>query len=743
MTTATAPSTPAPRSRTTTLTDRFLAAFPLATTYVLLLMLHGWQASKHSTPWVFVDEIKLTRISRGIAHHLHPVVMGDPSPLSSLAAVLTAPAWWLSSAGEGYAVAKWIGVAAMTATLFPAYGLARLVVGRWAALLAATGAVVVPALSYSVFLVEEPFAYPYSTLCLFLIARALVSRERRWIAAAVAASLFAPVVRDQLQVIPAIFALAAFWLAWHSEAWKARRAAWTRWDWVGLAVLLVGASVLFNAVMGRRDSAWLHATGFHKEWIFRYAASALGAEAIGLALFPLVATILAFWPGKGRLQRTEERVFAVLVASAGFCFVYYAGIKGAYIRESFSNVVVQRNVIYLAPLLLVGLAAFVERPRWDPIALAVAGATVLFIALHTPTLLDSHYYYEAPGVEILQAMNRWFSLTNTGARIVLLVLVFVSVELVVLVRMARPRVAQAAIAAMAVFVLGWSLTGEVAAAGSAVAHAQSLVRNMPEPRDWVMQATGGKPVVFLGANMNADPSMHDTLYEAEFWNPNIVRQWTIDGLDPPIPTQTPDSTPLGFLQDAEKEPIAPNVDYFLTTQDVDLNGEPIVTPDDPGNAVTLGNQGYVLWKVKHPVRLAHTVRGLTRDGWAVSPDGKQPARVSYSQFVTPGSERGQIAVTVARSAGCGKLPTERVVVRVGKLRVKDNLPVLRDVQATSRFKVDPCDTRTILMPRAGTLKAPFQVEVAISPTYRPRDYDARTSESRWLGAQVGFDFIGL
>ena len=54
----------------------------------------------------------------------------------------------------------------MTAAIFPAYALARLVVSRPWALFAAVGAVVAPALSYSPFLVEEPLAYPVSTLAL-------------------------------------------------------------------------------------------------------------------------------------------------------------------------------------------------------------------------------------------------------------------------------------------------------------------------------------------------------------------------------------------------------------------------------------------------------------------------------------------------------------------------------------------------------------------------------------------------
>jgi hypothetical protein len=267
---------------------------------------------------------------------------------------------------------------------------------------------------------------------------------------------------------------------------------------------------------------------------------------------------------------------------------------------------------------------------------------------------------------------------------------------------------------------------------------------MPQPHDWIERATHGRPVVFLGANMNTS-SAQATLYEAEFWNPSIVRQWTIDGLDPPIPTQTPDSDARGYLYDGQHRHIAPQFDYFLTTQDVDLNGDRLVSPDVPTDQVTqLDNQGYVLWRVHHPVRLAHTVRGLTRDGWASSPDGQQPAVVSYSQFVTPGYRNGQIAVTASRAGGCGKtLPDEHVVIRIGKFGLRDNTPVITKLQTTLRFTLKACDTHTEVLPRRGLVKAPFQVLVSITPTYRLSDYDARSSESRWLAAQVGFDFIGL
>ena len=76
---------------------------------------------------------------------------------------------------------KYLGVLVMTATVFPAYGIARLIVGRRPALFVAAASAAIPALAYSAMIVEEPLAYPYSTLALFLILRALITPSRWWI----------------------------------------------------------------------------------------------------------------------------------------------------------------------------------------------------------------------------------------------------------------------------------------------------------------------------------------------------------------------------------------------------------------------------------------------------------------------------------------------------------------------------------------------------------------------------------
>jgi len=127
---------------------RFLSAVPLLVLYFALAALYAWQASRRPVPTIFSDELELTQLARAIADTGEPARRGVPyEGLASLAAYVLAPVWWLGSASESWATAKLVLVLAMTATIFPAYGLARMVVPKWYALAAASATVGVRALA--------------------------------------------------------------------------------------------------------------------------------------------------------------------------------------------------------------------------------------------------------------------------------------------------------------------------------------------------------------------------------------------------------------------------------------------------------------------------------------------------------------------------------------------------------------------------------------------------------------------
>jgi hypothetical protein len=134
------------------------ALLPLLVVYFAFSAYYVWQAWRRDTPAIFTDELELTQISRAIADTGRPARREVAYHFTTLYPWLTAPAWWLHPTKEAFDTVKYFGTLAMTATLFPAYGIARTVVSRRWAVAAAVGAIAAPALSYSPIIAEEPVA---------------------------------------------------------------------------------------------------------------------------------------------------------------------------------------------------------------------------------------------------------------------------------------------------------------------------------------------------------------------------------------------------------------------------------------------------------------------------------------------------------------------------------------------------------------------------------------------------------
>ena len=81
---------------------------------------------------------------------------------------------------------------------------------------------------------------------------------------------------------------------------------------------------------------------------------------IGLGVLPLVATVVAVL--SRRLWATDGgRAFAVVTVAAFAAFLFYTGVKGAYLAKTFSILVLERNLIYLTPLAVAATAAVLSR----------------------------------------------------------------------------------------------------------------------------------------------------------------------------------------------------------------------------------------------------------------------------------------------------------------------------------------------------------------------------------------------
>jgi hypothetical protein len=703
------------------LSERVLAILPLVTVYVWLVFLYSWESWGHVTPWLMHDELENTQLSRAIAESGEAARRGAAHSAGSVYPYLIAPVWWIDDTSTAYAAAKYVGVLVMTSALFPAYALARMVVGRPAALFAAAATASIPALYYSSLLLQEPLAYPFATLCAFLIAKALATRSRGWVVGAAAASLAAPFVREQLAVIPAAFVLAALALAWTSERGKQIRRGWTRWDWVGAITLITGAVIVVNAAISHVSYSWLISTLYFKDRMFENGLWAVGALTIGVGVLPVVVGLAALVRPRGEQMTPELRAFVATAAAFIVGFGWYTAVKASYISTAFSTLTLERNLIYVAPLLFVGTALFLERPllRWW--AVAGSAALALYVIVTTNYQMQIGLYADAPGFSIVQAANRNYGWTESRAQSVLIGLLVISLLVVVLPRVlpGGPRVIAGMLALVAAGVVAWNLTGQVSAASFSNSFAREIENDIAKPLDWIDRETRGEKAIYLGQKL----SDYNGLWQMEFWNRSLQGVWSTDGTAPgPGPTLTPDVIAKdGSITQA-------GVNYVVTDPGVDLVGTQVARHEHSAAGTP---RDWRLIRIVPPLRLQNSTRGVYHDGWA----GRN---VDYSQFTTPGNEAGFADVTISRRAWGGKDKPGKVEIKVGTLALgKDRQPKLGRVVSTCRFTLNRLEHRIFHLPSP---PPPFHVQVSVKPTFSPAELDPSLWDTRQFGGQVMFSF---
>jgi hypothetical protein len=699
--------------------DRVYAALPVVTAFFWLVVLYAWQAWNHRSPWLFTDELELTQLSRSIADTGHAARRGQPHFFQTLYAYVTAPAWWLGSTTQAYTLIKYLGVFTMTAVVFPTYLLARTIVRPPAALFAAVATAATPALAYSPMILGEPLAYPWAALCFWLCAKAIATRTRWWIAGAVVVTLIAPLVRAELAVIAVALCLGAFFFFLTTDSGKRWRSAWTAWDWIGAVVLATGVLVVFSAVAGNFSESWLIATGHYRHRMIEYGLWAAGAFTIGLGVLPVVAALAGIVRPKDEERTPELRAFTALLVAALISFGLYTAVKASYLSTAFGTVIVERNLIYLAPLVFVGMALWIERPRIRWVPLAVATGFVAYLLITTPYALDKVPYSDALGLAIAQMANRNLALSDDAVQWALVVVLAVAVVLLALPRLLgrRRSAGRVVVVAAAVLVLAWTMAGEISAAKYSNDFGKLVTRNYPRPLPWLDEITGGEPAIYLGQNIDAGFALG--IWLTEFWNKSLKQVWSIDGTAPgPGPVLTPDLVAV----DGRLSP-DPGVRYVVAERGVDIDGTIVGRPPKSGR--------WFVYRLNGPLRLAHAETGVFVDGW-------MGAESAYNQYASPGDRAGNMVVRLGRWAWGGPDKPSRVVIKVGTLvKGADKQPHIGKVTAVRRWVVHSLSRATFVIP---TPRPPFRVEVRVSPTFSPSDYKGE-SDQRQLGAQVGYLFI--
>jgi hypothetical protein len=698
-----------------TVYDRVLTALPLASIYVWLSIIYCVEAWKRATPWLFTDELELTQLSRSIAATGHAARRGEPHSFRSLYVVLTAPIWLIHDVAVAFATLKYVDTLVMTSVLFPTYFLARLVVGRTPALFAATGAAVIPSLAYSSWIVEETFAYPYAALCFFLIAKALLVRTRGWLGGALVASLIAPLVRAELLVLPVTLVLSVLFLWASSERMHARSRRWTLGDWLGIVAIFFGAIYLISGFLSHQSHEWYAVTTYYKHRIFTYGDWAAGSLAIGVGVLPVVLGIAALAPIRGEQRSAGLRVFRSVGVTGIFGFWFYAALKAAYLSTVFASRVEERNLIYVCPLLFVGTALVLERRRVHGWALGAAAAYTLYAVLGTPLFIGGGLYSDALGLAIFQQANRYFLFGVPEAHLILVLALAIGVVLTVVITRVRATAAIGAAIVLAVGLLAWNVTAEVAAAAGGITVSRDIVPTLAEPFTWVDDATHLKPTLYLAQGV-ADQNPEWLL---EFWNRSITTVSSLDGtVGGPGPAGAPNVTARGQLfwtLDAAD----PGKIFDYAVEDwpcIDFAGTQVARHFYRGGATA--PRQWRLVQLTKPNRLRALCVGIYGDGWSGPNDS------TYFRFI--GKQPGWLRIVLTRQGFAGS----PVDIQLGTIVMQHNEPTLGLVRQHRVIRLETDRERVVWIP---TPASAFAVRTVVRDKFVPGNGDVRT-----VGAQISY-----
>jgi hypothetical protein len=700
------------------LLDRALSAIPLASIVLWLGALYVFEVAWRKTPTLFSDEMKWTQLSRAIAETGRTAQRGAPAPFASLYSYLIAPAWWAGDTGTGYDLAKYISILTMAAAAVPVYLLARRLVSKPASLVVAAASIAIPSMAYGLYLIPESVAYPWATLAALLITGALATTSTRWIVAASVVSIVAPLVRSQLVVLPAAFAIAALGLWWTGPGGQRLRRSWSAADGVGLGLLAFGAFLALNRYFLHDVGSWALTSEFYRGMIYDNFVWALGALTIGVGVLPLVGALVALFPQRAEPRTGWERAFVAVLASYLVAFGLYTGVKAAYLQVTFATRVTERNLFYLAPLLFVATAAVLERRRVRLVPLGVALTVTAYLIWKTPLQLD-YPYFEAFGFSLLAWANRslhWdVPMLHTALYVTLAISGAVLAAGWALARRVevRTRFALAgAYALLGVALVAWNLGGELAAASASGDSSGQLAQGLPETLNWIDVDTRGGTATYLGQTLGTSGEGLNLL---EFWNRSIVNVWSLDGSAPgPGPTLSPD---LARTDGTLSNP--PGTPYLVADHGVN----PVGTPIDTWKTVRL-------YRLDGPIRLVDWVTGIEPDGWMRTDS-------SYTRFTSAGQNAKSAVVTLSRLGFCpgaDKAPDATATITAGSLAINWNRqPVLGKARTVRHVTVRNCHENPT---RIAVGPPPWRIEVHLDGTFKPIDFGG--SDARDLGAVVGY-----
>ena len=552
----------------------------------------------------------------------------------------------------------------MTATVFPAYGLARMVVPNWYALAAAGAAVAVPALAYSPILVEEPLAYPLSTL------RALAHRARArapsWGRLAAAAAVCRRRGARHERSSRSSSRCSRSGCSGSPGSPSPRGAGGPSWSAVGLGGRGHPGR---SASRSRSPPRWAtprrpgaNTMFIYKDRIFEHASWAIGALAIGIGVLPVARRGRRARAAEGRRRATRGRAPSSSRASPRWPSSSRTRASRARTsRRSSRRYVVERNLIYLCPLLFAATALAFARGvgrGW-----AIAGAAVFTLYVVTADAARASTSTRTTR-RTASRSRRSRTASSAGRR---------GRSRRVLVarlrrRARRRRRAQAPARAARSATRRRGHGGGrrrrlehdgagVRGRGRADSSPSRSTRTSRSRTTGSSEATGGGSVVVIGQQIS-DPT---NIWLTEFFNPSVRKMWSLDGTA--LRGGRPDPH-AGPRRDRRNAHAIAGTEYALA-----VNGVALQAP------VVARREGRRPLPHRRRPAAARRMRSIGResDGWMIGIErGPRRARLVHALRRLRATGRGSPSSSLTRVGWCpnpGARTTGKVTVRIGPVGI--------------------------------------------------------------------------
>ena len=343
---------------------------------------YTWLGSRNEIPQVFPDEFLYGGMARSLANGDGLAYRDATQGLFSVLYVIAvAPAWVLGSDVGAYNIAKFLNAVYISLTAVPVWFLARRLAGERPALVAAGLTLLGSWMLYAGQLVTENVAMPLAVGALCATVLALREPGSRWWVVALGLTAGAALARVHLASLVAVLVVAPLLDALRQPA-GARRERLARhhtWLLASVAVAFVDALVVLGtggSALGRYESLENVDTGIGDllGWAGRHAL----ALVVTAGIVPAVATLALAM--RARNWRDDDS--GPLLVVIGSAAVVLLGLAGWFVGSQV-HWVIERYVVYVAPLMIVALVLAPGRIGLRTGMAAATGVAAALLAIPT------------------------------------------------------------------------------------------------------------------------------------------------------------------------------------------------------------------------------------------------------------------------------------------------------------------------------------------------------------------------